>query len=515
MDRLPPRRLLRALWPYAALWALLCAVVVAVTGWQVAQSRAAALGDGRIEAENLARVLQDHTARTLDGFDRALSLLKALHERGVGDAFLAPMSASLSPSMSTEVERTFNRFDRDGVLVATSAREPPGGRVSIADRTYFKDARERPGASLHIGEPTLGRVSQMTVIPLVKRLEGVDGAFDGVIAVALDPARLVHLFRSLRVGETSSVGLIDREGRVFVWSENAGIAAGIRASADSLRHSPVPQPVDTQAFDAALTLADITGPDSVVALSAVPGTQLLAFAALSEDQLLAGHRGYARSLVGYATLIVAMLSLALAFMSRRALAEARRRRVLELRYADASERARTDPLTGVANREAFDGLLRHAHASAADDGVPFVLAFLDIDRFKALNDRYGHEAGDRALRRVADTIVGSVRRADVVARLGGDEFAVLMPGADGVSSVRVFDNLCETLKLAVGEEGWPISFSMGVVAFESAPARPRDAIALADRLMYEVKAAGRDGVRYATWRDGRLSVDATVDRRAA
>jgi len=511
VDRLPPRRLLRALWPYAALWALLCAVVVAVTAWQIAQNRATELNDGRIEAENLARVLQDHTARTLDGFDRALSLLKALHERGVGDAFLAPMSAALARSMSSEVERTFNRFDRNGILAATSAREPPGGRVTIADRAYFKDARAQPGAALHIGEPTLGRVSQVMVIPLVKRLETVDGAFDGVIAVALDPARLVHLFRSLRVGESSSVGLIDREGRVFVWSENAGA----RVSEPSLRHSPVPQRVDTQAFDAALKLGDIAGPESVVALSAVPGTQLLAFAALSEDQLLAGHRGYTRSLMGYAALIVAMLTLAIAFMSRRALAEARRRRVLELRYADASERARTDPLTGVANREAFDGLLRNAHAAAADDGVPFVLAFLDIDRFKALNDRYGHEAGDRALRRVADTIVGSVRRADVVARLGGDEFAVLMPGADGVSSVRVFDNLRETLKLAVGEEGWPISFSMGVVAFESAPARPRDAIALADRLMYEVKAAGRDGVRYATWRDGRLAVDTSDDRQAA
>jgi diguanylate cyclase (GGDEF)-like protein len=189
--------------------------------------------------------------------------------------------------------------------------------------------------------------------------------------------------------------------------------------------------------------------------------------------------------------------------------------VLELRYADANERARTDPLTGVANREAFEGHLRNAHASAANDGVPFVLAFLDVDRFKELNDRYGHETGDRALRRVADTIVGSVRRADVVARLGGDEFAVLMPGAAGVSTTRVFDNLRETLKLAVGEEGWPISFSMGVVAFESAPARPRDAVALADRLMYEVKAAGRDDVRHATWRDGRLVVDMSSDRRAA
>jgi len=500
VDWLVPRRLLRALWPYLALWALLCAVVVGVTAWQLAQSRATALAEGRTEAENLARVLQDHTARTLDGFDRTLALLKALHERGVGDAFLAPMSASLAPSAVSEVERTFNRFDREGTLAATSAREPPASRVTIADRAYFKEARDRSGPSLRIGEPTVSRVSGVMVIPLVKRLETVDGGFDGVVSAALDPARLVRLFRSLRIGEASSVGLVDRGGRIYVWSENSG---------------SLPPRVATQTFEVALNLSDITGPRSVVARSEVPGTQLVAFAALSEDELLAGHDVAARSLIGYAALIVVMLTLAIGFLSRRALSDASRRRVLELRYADANERARTDPLTGVANREAFEGHLRNAHASAANDGVPFVLAFLDVDRFKELNDRYGHETGDRALRRIADTIVGSVRRADVVARLGGDEFAVLMPGAAGVSTTRVFDNLRETLKLAVGEEGWPISFSMGVVAFESAPARPRDAVALADRLMYEVKAAGRDDVRHATWRDGRLVVDMSSDRRAA
>src|SRR6185436_12901673 len=177
VDRFPPRRWLRALWPYLGLWVLLCGLVVAVTAWQLAQSRATALNDGRTEAENLARVLQDHTARTLHGFDRTLALLKALHERGVGDAFLAPMSASLAPSAVSEVERTFNRFDRDGTLAATSAREPPAGQVTIADRAYFREARYRPGPSLRIGEPTISRVSGVMVIPLVKRLETVDGGF--------------------------------------------------------------------------------------------------------------------------------------------------------------------------------------------------------------------------------------------------------------------------------------------------------------------------------------------------
>ncbi|CAG0966962.1 putative diguanylate cyclase DgcT [Burkholderiales bacterium] len=512
MDRLDTGRLTRALWPYVALWTAVTVIVAAVTAFQIAESRERELAQGRAEAENLARVLQDHTARTLDGFDRALSLLKTLHERGVGDALLKPLSASLVHTMSTEVERTFNRFDRQGTLVATSARERPAGTVSIGDRAYFADVRDRPGESLRIGEPNVGRVSGHAVIPLVKRLETADGSFDGVIAVALDPARLVHLFRSLRVGETSSVGLIDRSGRVYVWSENQGVARPATAGTSPVT---VPLRVDTQTDATDLRIEDIAGPDSVVATSAVPGTRLLAFAALSEAQILAEHRIAARNLVGYAALIVLMLTVPIVLVALRAIREIRRRRALERRYEDARERARTDPLTGVANREAFDDHLRHLHAAAAGGGAPFVLAFLDVDRFKALNDRYGHETGDRALRRIGDMIAGSVRRADIVARMGGDEFAVLMPGADRDSCVRAFDCLRETLALAVREEGWPITFSIGVVAYESVPARARDTVSLADRLMYEVKAAGGDGVRYATFRKGRLSSEAPRQRLAA
>lgn len=493
MDRLDARRLARILWPQFALWAVLCALVAAATLWLIESSRERELADGRAEAENLAHILEGQTARILEGFDLALSMLKAMHERGAGDAFLAPLASSIERSAVPAVERVFNRFDANGTLAASSRRDAPIGAASVADRAWFGEARERPGSSLHIGAPTTGRVSGTPLIPIAKRLDRVDGSFDGVIGVGLDPERLVGLFRSLRIGEASSVGLMHRDGRIYAWS-------GGRDAAD-------PAGTATAAPPAGLALADIAGPGSVIATAAIPDTDLVVFAALSEEQILAGHRVVARSYLGYAALVILALTLPVALATRRAVADARRRRALELRYEHVREQARTDPLTGVANREAFDQHLRDAHAAAAASGVPFVLAFLDIDRFKALNDRYGHETGDRALKRVADAMAGNVRRTDVVARMGGDEFAVLMPGADHASALRVFDNLHETLRLVTKEEGWPISFSVGVVAFASAPARPRDAVALADRLMYEVKGAGRDGTRFASFRDGRLQVE--------
>jgi diguanylate cyclase (GGDEF)-like protein len=513
MDRIEARRQLKALGPHLALWVALVALVAGFTAFQIVSQRRAELGGGQVEAENLARVLQDHTTRTLEGFDRALSLMKALHERGGGDAYLTPLARSMEHTMSTDVERVFNRFDRDGVLAASSQPDARPGEVSIADRPYFADARDRPGAAIRIGEPVIGRVSGVTVIPLVKRLETADGGFDGVLGVALDPARMVHLFRSLRVGESSSVGLMDREGRVWVWSENHPVER--RSSRADPAEAAVPGRVDTRMADGPLQFSEIAGERSVSAIAAVPGTSLVAFAVLDEDTLLAHHRVFAANLAGYAALVVAFLTVPIALAARRALGDVRRRRVLELRYADAQQRASTDPLTGAANREAFDSRLGSAWETTTRDGVPFVLAFLDVDRFKALNDTYGHETGDRALRRVADTIAGSVRRSDVVARLGGDEFAVLMPGADLNAAQRVFDGLEETLRLAMQEEGWPISFSVGVVAFETAPPHPRDAVAIADRLMYEVKGAGRNATRYGDYRDRVVRRADAVERLAA
>jgi diguanylate cyclase (GGDEF)-like protein len=133
-----------------------------------------------------------------------------------------------------------------------------------------------------------------------------------------------------------------------------------------------------------------------------------------------------------------------------------------------------------------------------------VLAFVDVDRFKRLNDTRGHAVGDRALQRIARTLMAGVRRSDLVARLGGDEFAVLMPGANSESMHRPFDAMFTALTVAVASEGWPISFSVGVIAFEGRIERPQDACALADQLMYAVKASGRNGVRFAIYHDRRL-----------
>jgi diguanylate cyclase (GGDEF)-like protein len=160
------------------------------------------------------------------------------------------------------------------------------------------------------------------------------------------------------------------------------------------------------------------------------------------------------------------------------------------------EMARTDFLTGAFNVRHFDELAAAEINRARRHGHPFTVAYMDVDDFKLVNDRQGHSAGDRLLRLVADTVRQNVRVVDAVARLGGDEFAVLMPetGADAAETVvrRVRRRLLE----AVSAEGWPVTFSVGVVTWDSPPESVDEMLRAADRLMYAAKRHGKNAVRH-------------------
>jgi diguanylate cyclase (GGDEF)-like protein len=146
-----------------------------------------------------------------------------------------------------------------------------------------------------------------------------------------------------------------------------------------------------------------------------------------------------------------------------------------------TELASRDTLTGAWNRrrleEELDWLVRSERSGA--------LLVLDLDGFKQVNDRLGHDAGDELLRRVAHALSGCVRRADVVARLGGDEFAVLLAGATPDEAARVADKI----RAAVAAV-WPMGIRGGVsIGIASAGNGASEAMGRADRAMYAAKRA--------------------------
>ncbi|GGJ27684.1 GGDEF domain-containing protein [Neoroseomonas lacus] len=173
----------------------------------------------------------------------------------------------------------------------------------------------------------------------------------------------------------------------------------------------------------------------------------------------------------------------------------RRRDQLEKQLAMLSE---TDPLTGLPNRRGFLARALLAMAAARRNGGRCSVMMLDLDRFKAINDNFGHPAGDAVLRGVAVAIGQAVRGSDVAGRLGGEEFALLLP--DGVAdSAQVADRLRAVVATEVAHPAGAdslVTFSAGIVALDPAgdESALEAALAAADRALYAAKAAGRDRV---------------------
>lgn len=159
-------------------------------------------------------------------------------------------------------------------------------------------------------------------------------------------------------------------------------------------------------------------------------------------------------------------------------------------------KAEMDPLTGVLNRGAFENMRTKLEEAPG----PLALMIIDVDRFKEVNDTYGHEVGDKVLKKVADVIKNTFRSQDCVARIGGDEFVVILAG--GMEKIKPVirmkaDSMNE--KLAFPEDGLPrISLSIGVAL--SPHGFSQELYGMADDALYRVKAHGRCG--YCFYDDG-------------
>jgi diguanylate cyclase (GGDEF)-like protein len=163
--------------------------------------------------------------------------------------------------------------------------------------------------------------------------------------------------------------------------------------------------------------------------------------------------------------------------------------------------AQHDALTGLPNRRLFLDRLENAIVRARRSSQPLALLFIDLDKFKDINDRFGHEAGDAVLQSVAKRLSATVRETDTVARLGGDEFVVLLENIDsGEKVAEVASKLCDNIyePLPYANQILHISMSVGVSLY------PQDGETLdqlmnnADRAMYQAKAESTQRVRFAT-----------------
>lgn len=152
--------------------------------------------------------------------------------------------------------------------------------------------------------------------------------------------------------------------------------------------------------------------------------------------------------------------------------------------------ANLDPLTNVANRRLWDHALVEELRRARLGGAPFTVVLIDLDHFKRFNDTFGHPAGDRHLRKIADLCLDAVRRNDLVARLGGEEFGLLLTGSVAADAARVVERLRPLVP-----DGQ--TFSAGVAEWNGSET-VAELVARADRALYAAKSGGRDRLALAS-----------------
>ncbi len=174
-------------------------------------------------------------------------------------------------------------------------------------------------------------------------------------------------------------------------------------------------------------------------------------------------------------------------------------KTLENTLDDVRREATTDGLTAIANRRAFDVILRETAAEAMNSGDDLALLLVDIDHFKRVNDTWGHQTGDDVLRCIAQVLQQNIRGQDTAARYGGEEFGVILPETSVEAAVAVGNNIrraCEKQRIEARETEQvigPITVSIGVACYEPGESLP-NWIRRTDAALYRAKEGGRNRV---------------------
>lgn len=306
--------------------------------------------------------------------------------------------------------------------------------------------------------------------------------------VAADLSRRQSLYRRLRESEARYRLLADHSSDIVLSIDRQGRIAYLSPSIEPVAGRSPSQLLGTRA----LQLVHPIDRDLVLvahrdAIDAPTGTQIVEYRVRVADGALRWFESHTRAVTDENRAVTGTVSM---------IRDVSHRKSLE---AELSRAASTDPLTGLANRRVFDAALAARIEVAAQGERAGSVAVFDLDHFKAINDRFGHDVGDHVLQSFARIARSVVREDDVVARLGGEEFGILFPGADIARAQYLSERLRTTLAatpLRHGEALVELTVSAGIAAIdggESAAAVLR----AADRALYAAKAEGRDRLRLA------------------
>jgi diguanylate cyclase (GGDEF)-like protein len=428
--------------------------------------------------------------RALREIDQSLNLIKYWHERDGSRQTLEELKERglLPPDLLF----TVSIADRHGTIIDSTAALP---RASVAEEEYFRTPRDSD--AFFVGRPPPGPADE-TNLQFSRRLNAADGSFDGVVIVMVGAGYFVSGYETAKLGEHGLLAIVGIDGVVRARRSGEVAFAG-----------------DAVNYGTAITT--IAGVDSAPTISAnswdgvkrwtnareLYGFPLAILVGLSVDEQLAGARREARTYwwrAGAGSLLVIVLAALLGRMSWQLTQSRLREGEIKLEHAKRVEYlAYHDGLTGLPNRSMFSKLLNQSISEAHRYDRRLAVAFLDLDRFKQINDTLGHAAGDQLLQDVAKRLRLCVRESDTIARLGGDEFVVLLPELSDVKHAAL---IAEKILLAIAKPFTLIGHEFRVTASIGISAYPLDGLdeqtltKNADVAMYKAKAEGKNNFQF-------------------
>ncbi|CAE6827257.1 hypothetical protein R69749_05375 [Paraburkholderia domus] len=474
----------------AACGAMIAIVMVGLCAVSLYQGRLDAQDHTRDTLRDIALIAQRDIERNLELYELSL--------QAVVDGLQQADVMGLPPRLRREV--LFDRAASAKYLGSMPVLDESGNIVidsgsdtrrygNFADRPYFIVQRDHPDAGLYISDPYESRLrSGSPSIALTRRLSHADGSFAGIVLLAVNLEYFHALFAGLSLGPHGSMSLIGRDGVMIMRQpyDPRIIGRNISGASTFRRFMSAPEGSFSET-------ASIDGIRRLYWFQNFPHAPLILMVAAAEQDFYAAW--WRRAL----TIGLLMLAFGASFVGLSVLLGVQLRRRMRAE-SELQLLARTDGLTGLNNRRSLGEILDLEWRRAKRTRSVMSLLFVDIDRFKAYNDTYGHQAGDDALAAVARCVSESIRRpADTAARYGGEEFVVVLPdtAASGASEIaeRIRNAICECAIEHAGSEYGRVTASIGVVS--RVPLTKDDltaAIKAADEALYNAKATGRNRV---------------------
>jgi diguanylate cyclase (GGDEF)-like protein len=444
--------------------------------------------------QELTETYEAQMVRALREIDLTLKVVTAAAERLDPATVLPDLEARglLPPNLLFTVAIV----DADG-NVAASTRDTVAQNVAGED--YFIAQREAD-AGLAVGLPIANPGSAESQLPFSRRMQAADGSFAGVAMLTVDAAYFVSGYEASKLGEHGVLGVLGLDGVFRARRSGELVTSGDRTDQATLLRAAS---TDAEGTEAQVFASPVDGVRRYTLARQLFDFPLAVVVGLSEAERMAPAERARRMqllLAGLGSLIIIVVMSLLGRISWQ-LAQSRRRNVEEqVAHAERVEYlAYHDALTGLPNRSLFSKVLAQCIAEAQRYDRRLAVLFLDLDRFKHINDTLGHEAGDQLLQTVAERLRSALRESDTVARLGGDEFVVLLPSMDDEKFIaavaqKILSAVARPFMLA-GQE-FRVTASVGISTF------PRDGLdeqtlkKNADIAMYQAKAEGKNNFQF-------------------